>query len=172
MTEPIAPLASVSIDCPASRALAPFHRSLPGLTEVFAAPDVSVVALAGAGPMITLMRADDDVAPQWPDGPQRQQMHLDLAAEARHRGPGCARDRRPHVPVRVQLGGLRVHDGDVREHELPGQGRGGEIGRGGGAGPHGCALCPPGGATQCAFDELAAGGAGARCVFPQVNASD
>ncbi|WP_152353747.1 VOC family protein [Brachybacterium subflavum] len=77
----IAGLASISIDCPDPRALAPFYRSLLGLTKAFAAPDGSVIALAGAGPMITLMRVDDYVAPQWPGGPQRQQMHLDLAAE-------------------------------------------------------------------------------------------
>ncbi|WP_246483127.1 VOC family protein [Brachybacterium halotolerans] len=77
----IAPLASVSIDCPDPRALAPFYCSLLGLAEAFATPDGSVVSLAGAGPMITLMRADDYVAPQWPDGPQHQQMHLDLAAD-------------------------------------------------------------------------------------------
>ncbi|GAB4097418.1 VOC family protein [Brachybacterium horti] len=81
MTAPIAPLASVSIDCPDPGALAPFYSALLGLSEAFAAPDGSVVALSGAGPMITLMRADDYVAPQWPDGPQHQQMHLDLAAE-------------------------------------------------------------------------------------------
>ncbi|MBK0333021.1 VOC family protein [Brachybacterium sp. MASK1Z-5] len=77
----MAPLASVSIDCPDPRALAPFYCSLLGLAEAFATPDGSVVSLAGAGPMITLMRADDYVAPQWPDGPQHQQMHLDLAAD-------------------------------------------------------------------------------------------
>ncbi|UEJ81163.1 VOC family protein [Brachybacterium halotolerans subsp. kimchii] len=77
----IAPLASVSIDCQDPRALAPFYCSLLGLAEAFATPDGSVVSLAGAGPMITLMRADDYVAPQWPDGPQHQQMHLDLAAD-------------------------------------------------------------------------------------------
>ncbi|MGO2774747.1 MAG: VOC family protein [Brachybacterium tyrofermentans] len=77
----IAPLASVSIDCPRPDDLAPFYCALLGLEEAFAAEDRSVVCLAGAGPMITLMRADEYVAPQWPHGPQRAQMHLDLAAE-------------------------------------------------------------------------------------------
>lgn len=77
----IAPLASVSIDCPRPDDLAPFYCALLGLTEAFAAEDRSVVCLAGAGPMITLMRADEYVAPQWPHGPQRAQMHLDLAAD-------------------------------------------------------------------------------------------
>jgi len=34
--------------------------------------------LAGAGPMLTLMRVDSFVAPSWP---QHQQMHLDLAVD-------------------------------------------------------------------------------------------
>lgn len=77
----IAPLASVSIDCPRPDDLVPFYSALLGLEEAFAAEDRSVVCLAGAGPMITLMRADEYVAPQWPHGPQRAQMHLDLATE-------------------------------------------------------------------------------------------
>ncbi|GAA1310446.1 VOC family protein [Brachybacterium tyrofermentans] len=77
----IAPLASVSIDCPRPDDLAPFYCALLGLEGAFAAEDRSVVCLAGAGPMITLMQADEYVAPQWPHGPQRAQMHLDLAAE-------------------------------------------------------------------------------------------
>lgn len=76
----IAPLASISIDCPRPDDLVPFYSALLGLEEAFAADDRSVVCLAGAGPMLTLMRADEYVAPQWPDGPQHAQMHLDLAA--------------------------------------------------------------------------------------------
>ncbi|MGP9683215.1 MULTISPECIES: VOC family protein [unclassified Brachybacterium] len=77
----IALLASVSIDCPRPDDLVPFYSALLGLEEAFAAEDRSVVCLAGAGPMITLMQADEYVAPQWPHGPQRAQLHLDLAAE-------------------------------------------------------------------------------------------
>ena len=74
-------LASISIDCTDPDALAPFYRALLGLEEAFASPDRGVVALAGAGPMLTLMRVDTYVAPSWPDGPQHQQMHLDVGVE-------------------------------------------------------------------------------------------
>jgi len=78
---PIAPLASISIDCPDPDDLARFYCELLGLEEAFATPDRGVVCLSGAGPLISLMRARDYVAPDWPDGPQRQQIHFDLAAE-------------------------------------------------------------------------------------------
>src|SRR5689334_4337769 len=81
MTDRVAALASISIDCPDPDALAPFYSRLLGLTEAFAAPDRSVVCLAGAGPMLTLMRVHEYAPPTWPHGPQFQQMHLDLAAE-------------------------------------------------------------------------------------------
>jgi len=80
VTTRVAPLASISIDCPDPAALAPFYRALLGLEQAFAAPDGSVIALSGAGPMLTLMRVDDYAPPSWPHGPQFQQMHLDLAA--------------------------------------------------------------------------------------------
>jgi Glyoxalase-like domain len=31
--------------------------------------------------MVTLMRVNDYTAPSWPEGPQRQQLHLDVAVE-------------------------------------------------------------------------------------------
>jgi hypothetical protein len=31
--------------------------------------------------MLTLMRVNDYSAPSWPDGPQRQQFHIDVAVE-------------------------------------------------------------------------------------------
>jgi hypothetical protein len=74
-------LASVSIDCPNPDTLAPFYVGLLGLDEAFASPDRGVICLAGAGPMVTLMRVDTFVAPSWPHGPQHQQMHLDLAVD-------------------------------------------------------------------------------------------
>lgn len=40
-----------------------------------------MIALSGAGPVLTLMRVDEYEPPTWPHGPQFQQMHLDLAAE-------------------------------------------------------------------------------------------
>lgn len=81
MTERVGQLASISLDCPDTDVLAAFYSALLGLEEAFATPDRGVVALSGAGPMLTLMRADDYAAPSWPDGPQRQQMHLDIAVD-------------------------------------------------------------------------------------------
>lgn len=81
MTSRIAPLAAISIDCPDPDQLATFYQRLLGLEEAFAAPDRSVIALSGAGPVLTLMRVDEYEPPTWPHGPQFQQMHLDLAAE-------------------------------------------------------------------------------------------
>lgn len=81
MTEPAGQLASISLDCPDPDQLAAFYSRLLGLEEAFATPDRGVIALTGAGPMLTLMRADDYVAPTWPDGVQHQQMHLDVAVE-------------------------------------------------------------------------------------------
>ena len=81
MTERVGQLASISLDCPDPDVLAGFYCALLGLEEAFATPDRGVEALSGAGPMLTLMRADDYIPPSWPDGPQRQQMHLDIAVE-------------------------------------------------------------------------------------------
>lgn len=81
MVDRVAPLASISIDCPDPDGLAPFYRQLLGLEEAFATPDRNVIGLAGAGPMLTLMRVEQYTPPSWPQGSQHQQMHLDLAAE-------------------------------------------------------------------------------------------
>jgi catechol-2,3-dioxygenase len=81
MVTRVGALASISIDCPDPDALAPFYCTLLGLEEAFATPDRGVICLAGAGPMLTLMRVDTYVAPSWPNGPQHQQMHLDLAVD-------------------------------------------------------------------------------------------
>lgn len=79
MTERVGQLASISLDCPDTDQLAIFYSRLLGLEEAFATPDRGVVALAGAGPMLTLMRVDSYVPPSWPEGPQHQQLHLDVA---------------------------------------------------------------------------------------------
>ena len=81
MTTPVGFLGSISIDCPDPDALAPFYCGLLGLAEAFATSDRGVVSLAGAGPALTLMRVDSYVPPQWPDGPQHQQMHLDVGVD-------------------------------------------------------------------------------------------
>lgn len=96
MTAAVGHLASISLDCPDAELLAVFYGRLLGLDEAFATPDRGVIALAGAGPMLTLMRVDDFIAPTWPDGPQRQQLHLDIAVE----------DLDPAVESAVALGAV------------------------------------------------------------------
>ncbi|MFX1821335.1 VOC family protein [Pseudarthrobacter sp. CC4] len=81
MTEPVGQLASISVDCPDTEVLAGFYSRLLGLQEAFATPDRGVMALAGAGPMLTMMRVDSYIPPTWPEGSQRQQLHLDIAVE-------------------------------------------------------------------------------------------
>jgi hypothetical protein len=81
MASAVGSLASFSIDCPDPDALAPFYCALLGLEEAFATADRGVICLAGAGPMVSLMRVDTYVAPSWPNGPQLQQMHLDVAVD-------------------------------------------------------------------------------------------
>jgi hypothetical protein len=81
MTVCVGQLASISLNCPDTGVLAAFYSRLLGLEEAFATPDRGVVALAGAGPMLTLMRVDHYVPPSWPEGPQHQQLHLDIAVE-------------------------------------------------------------------------------------------
>jgi hypothetical protein len=80
-TDRVGPLASISIDCLDTDQLATFYSRLLGLEEAFATADRGVICLAGAGPMLTLMRVNDYTAPSWPQGPQRQQFHLDVAVE-------------------------------------------------------------------------------------------
>ena len=82
MSEPVGTLASISIDCLDTDELASFYAHVLGLQEVFATPDRGVIALAGAGPMLTVMRVASFVPPSWPEGPQRQQLHLDIAVDA------------------------------------------------------------------------------------------
>jgi hypothetical protein len=98
MATRIGPLASISIDCPDPDALAPFYRGLLGLEEAFATPDRGVICLAGAGPMVTLMRVNTYVPPSWPQGPQHQQMHLDLAVD----------DLDPAVSAAIALGAVEA----------------------------------------------------------------
>ena len=81
MAAPVGYLASISIDCPDPDALVEFYCKLLGLEEVFATPDRGVVSLAGAGPMVTLMRVDEYEPPSWPGGPQHKQLHRDHAVD-------------------------------------------------------------------------------------------
>jgi catechol 2,3-dioxygenase-like lactoylglutathione lyase family enzyme len=69
--------AGVSLDTDDPRRLADFYRRLLGL-EVFLEGD-DVIALKGAGFLLTAQRVAGYVPPSWPAGPTPKQMHLDLA---------------------------------------------------------------------------------------------
>lgn len=73
----IARLAGVSLDADDPHRLADFYRQLLGL-EVFLDVD-DVVALRGAGFLLTTQRVEGHVPPSWPTGPTPKQMHLDVA---------------------------------------------------------------------------------------------
>ncbi len=76
---PVGKLASISIDCPDPSALADFYTKLLGLTQVFARPDGTLIALSDGNVFVTMMKVDNYVAPTWPEPGQLQQMHLDIA---------------------------------------------------------------------------------------------
>jgi Glyoxalase-like domain len=73
----IARLAGVSLDTDDPHRLADFYQRLLGL-EVFLAAD-DVVALKGAGFLLTTQRVEGHVPPNWPAGSTPKQMHLDVA---------------------------------------------------------------------------------------------
>lgn len=81
MSDPVGRLAAVSLDCPDPDRLAEFYSALLGLKEVVAAPDRSVIAVADQHWCLTMMKVDDHVPPQWPGGPQKQQIHLDVSVD-------------------------------------------------------------------------------------------
>ena len=70
-------LAGVSLDAEDPHRLASFYQQLLGL-EVFLDAD-DVVALKGAGFLLTTQRVEGHVPPSWPTGPIPKQMHLDIA---------------------------------------------------------------------------------------------
>ena len=72
-------LAGVSLDTDDPHRLADFYRQLLGL-EVFLDVD-DVVALKGAGFLLTTQRVEGHVPPSWPDGATPKQMHLDIAVD-------------------------------------------------------------------------------------------
>lgn len=78
MKAPIGRLASVSLDCPDAERLAAFYAAVLGLPEATARADRTLIVLADGSLAITLVQVAGYTAPAWPDGPQRQQIHLDV----------------------------------------------------------------------------------------------
>jgi predicted enzyme related to lactoylglutathione lyase len=70
-------LRSVVFDCPDPALLATFYGDLLGGTVDLSDPSWCEVHVAELPMKLAFQRADDFVAPEWPDG-QPQQIHLDL----------------------------------------------------------------------------------------------
>ena len=74
---PIASLDLVVLDCPDPRALAAFYSAVLGW-EIVDATDDWATLRGGVGAGLAFQRADDFVAPSWPDGDIPQQSHFDF----------------------------------------------------------------------------------------------
>ncbi|MEU4222581.1 VOC family protein [Actinoplanes sp. NPDC026623] len=66
------------IDCPDPSSLARFYEAVLGMRRVQDEEDWVVIGDAPNRPGLAFQRVADFRAPQWPDGDQRQQMHLDI----------------------------------------------------------------------------------------------
>lgn len=77
---PFARMRTVALDCPDPRALAVFYRGLVG-GEITDEDDDWVDLRDGEQVVLSFQRVDDHVAPDWPDGPQKQQLHLDFTVD-------------------------------------------------------------------------------------------
>jgi hypothetical protein len=97
---PVRKLASVSLDCTDPSALAEFYGNLLGMRQAFATADGSIVALSDGAVAVTMMRAENHVAPTWPEPGQLQRMHLDSVGLGTD-GPSRQRAARPsYRPMR------------------------------------------------------------------------
>lgn len=70
-------LGAIAVDCPDPAGLGDFYKNVLGLDVMFSSPDL--VALQGAGVLLTFERVADHQRPDWPRGPVSKQLHLDLA---------------------------------------------------------------------------------------------
>jgi hypothetical protein len=70
-------LGAVSVDCPDPAGLGDFYKNVLDLDVMFSSPDL--VALQGAGVLLTFERVADHQRPSWPVGPVPKQLHLDSA---------------------------------------------------------------------------------------------
>jgi catechol 2,3-dioxygenase-like lactoylglutathione lyase family enzyme len=77
--DPVGKLASISIDSTDPSALADFYAALLGMKRVFETPDGHLIAISDGTHFVTMMYAEDHVAPTWPEPDRPQQMHLDVA---------------------------------------------------------------------------------------------
>jgi hypothetical protein len=70
-------LGAIAVDCPDPAALGDFYKNVLDLEVMFSSADL--VALQGAGVLLTFERIADHQRPSWPGGPVPKQLHLDIA---------------------------------------------------------------------------------------------
>ncbi|MGH9088444.1 MAG: VOC family protein [Acidimicrobiales bacterium] len=75
----IARMRTIALDCADPQALARFYGELLGWQVTNVEPDW--VDLAGPGGRLSFQRAQDYVAPTWPDPKVPQQAHIDLTVD-------------------------------------------------------------------------------------------
>jgi hypothetical protein len=77
--KPIARLAGVSLDCRDPHELATFYRALLDLQVLVESDDL--VALKGAGILVTTQRVAEHQEPDWPEVLVPKQIHLELSVD-------------------------------------------------------------------------------------------
>ena len=82
MTEPIARVNSIVLDCPDPQALAAFYQDLLGY-QPHSADDgwVTIADPSDRSRRLSFQRIDNYQAPTWPTGRRPQQVHLDLLVD-------------------------------------------------------------------------------------------
>lgn len=96
----IGELRTVVLDAPDIKGLAGFYAELAGLVEHYA-DDEWITLKTADGTRIGIQRAEDHIAPRWPDPAYPQQMHLDLRVP----------DMAAAVERAVELGATRLPGG-------------------------------------------------------------
>jgi catechol 2,3-dioxygenase-like lactoylglutathione lyase family enzyme len=82
VTEPIARLNSIVLDCPEPQLLARFYQDLLGYRLHTADTDwVTIADPADRSRRLSFQRIDNYQAPTWPAGRRPQQLHLDLLVD-------------------------------------------------------------------------------------------
>jgi catechol-2,3-dioxygenase len=76
----IAKMRAVVLDCPEPRGLAEFYRELVG-GDITYADDEWVNLRDGDKVFLSFQRADDYLAPAWPDPQRPQQFHIDVTVD-------------------------------------------------------------------------------------------
>jgi catechol-2,3-dioxygenase len=76
----IARMRAVVLDCPDPKALAEFYRALVG-GEITYEDDEWVALRDGGSVVLSFQKVDDHRPPDWPEGDQAQQFHIDVTVD-------------------------------------------------------------------------------------------